>query len=172
MGKVDTAAKRCLQDNILFADIFNYIFLSQGSKLVINPADLHEVDSQQLLSIRTGRTVLQKQRVRDIVRIWVRPNGKTMVLVLGLEIQAAIHYALPVRILTYDALSYADQVDSASNSSTAHITAGKNGLKLKLTSGEFLSGFKKRRETLPCHNGNDLSWRGALGCPPLDSRDD
>lgn len=117
MGKVDTAAKRCLQDNILFADIFNYIFLSQGSKLVINPADLHEVDSQQLLSIRTGRTVLQKQRVRDIVRIWVRPNGKTMVLVLGLEIQAAIHYALPVRILTYDALSYADQVDSASNSS-------------------------------------------------------
>ena len=116
---------------------------------MINPADLYELDSQQLLSIRAGRTVLQKQRVRDIVRIWNRPNGKAMVLVLGLEIQAAIHYALPVRILMYDALSYADQVDSASNSGAAHITTGKNGLKLKLTSGEFLSGFKKSDKLYP-----------------------
>ena len=149
MGKIDTAAKNCLKNNKFYADVFNFILRQQGSNLVIDPADLYEIDSQQLLILRAGRALFQKQRIRDLVRVWIPPNRKPLVLILGLEIQAAIHYALPVRVMMYDALSYVDQVDLKSKSSQVHITADKDGLKIQLSSDEFLSGFQKGENFWP-----------------------
>lgn len=56
-------------------------------------------------------------------------------LVLGMEIQSAISYSMPVRNMLYDAMSYAQQI---SDIALAHRKAGD-----KLDEAEFLSGITK-----------------------------
>ena len=58
-----------------------------------------------------------------------------------IEIQAEAHYALPVRNMLYDAMSYAQQV--------ADIATEHRKNKDKMTSEEFLSGLKKEDKLMP-----------------------
>ena len=48
------------------------------------------------------------QRYRDII---MTTENQTRIVVLACENQEEIHYAMPVRTMLYDALSYADQVN-------------------------------------------------------------
>lgn len=52
--------------------------------------------------------------------------GLAIYFVLGLEVQALVHYAMPVRGMFYDALSYARQVTEA----TASYRKERNGATL------------------------------------------
>ena len=78
-------------------------------------------------------------------------------LLLGIENQTEIHYAMPVRNMIYDALQYGNQV--------AAIAAQNVKEKKAPTRAEFLSGFYKADKlrpviTLVLHFGAD-PWDGA-----------
>ena len=62
-------------------------------------------------------------------------------MLIGLEAQADVHYAMPLKVMTYDALNYGAQVKEAAR---AHREAGEYG-----TGAEFLSGFYKNDRLKP-----------------------
>ena len=55
------------------------------------------------------------QKYRDILKkTVVKEDGEAVYLLLGVENQTDIHYAMPVRNMIYDALQYGKQVDETS----------------------------------------------------------
>ena len=63
-------------------------------------------------------------------------------MLLGIENQSEIHYAMPVRNMLYDAIQYVAQVEDTARSH-------KMGDKMPETRAEFLSGFYKTDKLLP-----------------------
>ena len=61
---------------------------------------------------------------------------------LGVENQTNVHYAMPVRNMLYDAISYTNQVDAIA-------VRNRKGSKEGLTGAEFLSGFTKEDHLYP-----------------------
>ena len=53
------------------------------------------------------------QRLRDVVKqVTVRQNEEAIYMIIGLENQTQVHYAMPVRTMVYDAMRYAGQVEA------------------------------------------------------------
>ena len=75
-------------------------------------------------------------------------DDEAIYVLLGCENQTKVHYAMPVRNMLYDSINYASQVD-ASHKSHKSLKVDKDGIKIKLTSEEFLSGFRKDDKLFP-----------------------
>lgn len=141
MGKADISTQNYMKKNAHFADAFNY-YLYHG-KQVINPDDLAECDVTELaLPHGLGKKTMQVKKIRDVLkRCVVKRDKDTTYLLLGIENQSDIHYAMPVRNMLYDALNYAAQVSE---------TASENRKEKDWdTSEEFLSGLKKTDKLIP-----------------------
>ena len=111
------------------------------------------------------------QKYRDILKSAViMQDEKASYVLLGIENQTDIHYAMPVRNMIYDALQYGKQV---SDVSTRHRKASEK----PQTRGEYLSGFYKRDKIVPVitlvvHFGAD-AWDGARSLHEMmDIRDE
>ena len=63
-------------------------------------------------------------------------------LILGIENQSDIHYAMPVRNMLYDAIQYVNQVDEIAKEH-------RRSKKMPETKAEYLSGFYKTDRILP-----------------------
>ena len=76
------------------------------------------------------------QKLRDIFKnASIKYTGKSYVVLIGVENQSDIHYAIPVKNMFYDVMAYGNQVkETAKNHRKDKDTA---------TSDEFLSGFTK-----------------------------
>lgn len=137
MGKSDTAVNIWLGDKARFADLFN-ASVFDGEQIVM-PEEL-EVIKGEAKMIVTDKDDKQKdvKRYRDIVMRW---KGEVDFAVLACENQDKIRYAMPVRVMMYDALSYADQI--------AILKKEYSAKKEKLESEEFLSGMKKEDKLCP-----------------------
>ena len=128
----------------VFADAFNHL-IYQGKKK-INPEMLHTVDTTEL-SVLYGNDEKRKisypvQRYRDELKILhTMEDGQAVYVLLGVENQSEVHYAMPVKDMVYDALEYASQVDETARK---HRREGRKG-----TAGEYLSGFYKDDILLP-----------------------
>ena len=85
-----------------------------------------------------------EQVYRDAMKSLVAMKDECAVyLLLGIENQGDVHYAMPVKNLLYDAINYAKQVQKAANSHReAKDSKGHN-------KGEFLSGFYKEDRLIP-----------------------
>ena len=82
------------------------------------------------------------QKYRDILKLYAAMQDEQAIyLVLGLELQTHIHYAMPVRGMLYDALNYSQQVAEATASYRKSNTSQSNE--------EFLSGFRKGDRLMP-----------------------
>lgn len=141
MSEKDTKAKEYLSDNNRFADLCNFV-LFQGEQ-VIKAETLVEKDSTEVLSI-LGADGKEKQFQKwwDLIKSTVIKRNKDIVFVLiGIENQSDIHYAMPVKNMIYDALNYGSQVKEAAKRHKENHD--------KLTSSEFLSGFKKSDKLTP-----------------------
>lgn len=141
MGIKDTKAKEYLSNNERFADLFNY-YIFQGEQ-IIKPEDLHEKDTAAVLTFYgINKKEIQKQKWRDILKSAIIKTSKYGVFVLmGIENQSDIHYAMPVKNMIYDAMEYGSQVKEA---------ASKHKKEKDFDSGaEFLSGFKKSDRLTP-----------------------
>lgn len=141
MGAKDAKAKQFLSNNERFADVFNY-YLFDGRQ-VINPEDLAERDAAEVLSLYgRNRRELQKQKWRDLLKhAIIKATGTTVYVLLGIENQSDIHYAMPVKNMTYDVMNYEAQVSEAA---ARHRRNGDYG-----SNAEFLSGFAKEDKLLP-----------------------
>ena len=159
MSKKDTVTKAFMRENTVFADAFNYLIFN--GKKVIQPEQLQELDTTELVQlIAKGKNNKNEsvQKYRDILKATVIMEDENAdYLLLGIENQTEIHYAMPVRNMIYDALQYGNQV--------AAIAAQNVKEKKAPTRAEFLSGFYKADKlrpviTLVLHFGAD-PWDGA-----------
>lgn len=143
MGKVDTVTKAYMRKNNIFADAFNYLIYE--GKPVVDPEQLRELDTTEIAlpfgsqEKENGQSDDLVQKYRDILKsAVVMQEDEVAYILLGIENQTDIHYAMPVRNMIYDALQYGKQVaDTAAN----HRKSDKSFR--KRTSGEYLSGFYK-----------------------------
>ena len=145
MSRIDTETKNYMSDNNHFADAFN--FLIYDGEPVIDPGALRPLDSTEIVIPYGNEARVPEQKYRDVLKLWqAMTDGKTIYAVLGTEIQSKIHYAMPVKDGLYDFMHYATQVEEAKKS-----YKDQNGKqeKYKLTSEEFLSGFRKEDRLMP-----------------------
>ena len=155
MGTVDIVTKEYMRENAIFADAFNYLIY--GGKKVIDPAGLTEIDTAT--SAVGKKDALQKYR--DVLKAAViKQDEKMSYVLLGVENQTDVHYAMPVRNAIY-ALQYGKQVSdiAAGHRRSQKDYSGKTG-------GEYLSGFLKEDHikpviTLVIHFGAE-EWDGPL----------
>ena len=138
--KQDVKAKEFLRNPENFADAFNY-YLFDGEQ-VIKGSDLEEKDAEELLFAGMPRRSRAYQRQRDLLRgCTIKSDGRMTYVLLGIESQSKLHYAMPVRNLLYDALDYAAQVKSISDQ---HDKSGD-----RLNPDEFLSGIAAEDRIIP-----------------------
>ena len=111
---------------------------------------------------RVGVKMDAVQKYRDVFKsVVIKQDEKTSYVLLGIENQTDVHYAMPVRNVIYDALQYGRQV--------ADIAADHRRNKKDFpgkSNGEYLSGFFKEDHirpviTLVIHFGAE-EWDGPL----------
>ena len=141
MSDKDNVSKKYLQDKDRFADLFNF-YLYDGQQ-IIQPAQLREMDTTAItLPYGQDGRVSSVQKQRDIIKVVsAMTDGHCDYLLLAIEVQSELHYAMPPKNMLYDAMQYADQVSQTAK------THRKN--QDEASSGEFLSGFYKTDKLLP-----------------------
>lgn len=141
MGTKDIKSKEYLADNSRFADLFNYKIYD--GKQVIHPEDLQERDSVEFLSILgADAKETPTQKWRDLLKSTiVKSTHNACYVLLGIENQTNPHYAIPVKTMLYDALNYGKQINTTAKRHKENDE--------KLSSAEFLSGFKKDDKLTP-----------------------
>ena len=128
----------------VFADAFN--FLIYDGLPVIRPEDLKILDTAVTGSPYGEQCAeFPVQKFRDVFKCFTAMvDGKTTYLLLGIENQSEIHYAMPVRNMVYDALQYAAQVNRKTKAHKKEKCREKN-----LTPGEYLGGFYRKDRLVP-----------------------
>ena len=169
---MDSAGKVYFSNPVYFADAFN--FLLYGGERVIDPGRLRELDTTEVTAVNGGNAKANVQKTRDLLRMWgAMEDDNAVYVMLGLELQGLVHYAMPVRSALYDAIGYANQVsniarsykkDSREKKEEADVTVEGTTVRIKLTDAEFLSGLRKGDRLVPIvtavvHLG-DKPWDG------------
>ena len=129
-----------IRDNRKFADLCNY-YLYHG-KPIVKPEELVEADVTILGTPFTSKGTQNLEKIRDILKnCAIKSTNGITYLIIGVENQTNIHYAMVIRNMVQDALSYAAQVEE---------TAKKHRLNKDLRDGgEYLSGFSKQDRLTP-----------------------
>jgi hypothetical protein len=111
MGQKDSATNDYLKQNHVFADAFN--FFIYGGRPVIDPALLQELDTKGIVTPRdcVKRSDKPIERYRDSIKsLRAKFDDNGAYVILAVESQSHIHYAMPARTFMYDAIQYAKQV--------------------------------------------------------------
>ena len=112
MGKKDACTKEYISNPQIFADAFNYYFFH--GKQVVKPEELTVQDITELSLLYEGEKGfgVPIQKFRDVMKLWtVMSNSDATYMLLGVENQTNVHYAMTIRNMLYDALNYASQVE-------------------------------------------------------------
>lgn len=143
MGRKDTVTKTYMEQNSIFADAFNYYIF--GGKQVIRPEHLKELDTTEMVVPYGADDAGEpEQKYRDVMKsLTAMQDEHAAYLLLGIENQSDVHYAIPVKNLVYDAMHYAKQVQEAAGSHRRAKDYKEHN------NGEFLSGFYKEDRLLP-----------------------
>ena len=137
--KPDIVLKNYWSNNEQFADLFNAVLFD--GKQIIQPDELEDVDTEESTILEHKDYAESIKASRDNIKIQKKSTvyGVQFVL-LGLESQEHIHYAMPMRIMGYDYGSYKKQYDS--NAKKYQNAEG-------LDEDEFLSKMKKTDKLIP-----------------------
>lgn len=154
--KPDIVLKNYWSNNEQFADLFNAV-LFNGEQL-IKPEELEDIDTEEASVLEHREYAESLKASRDVIKIQKKATIQGVELVLlGLENQEHIHYAMPMRIMGYDYGSYKKQYDS-----NAKGYKDKNGLE----EDEYLSKMKKTDKFIPVITiviyYGDKPWDGAF----------
>lgn len=137
--KPDTVLKNYWNDNEQFADLFNAVLFD--GRQIIKADELENMDTEESTVLENREYAESIKASRDNIKIQKKSSvyGVQFVL-LGLESQEHIHYAMPIRVMGYDYGSYKKQYDS-------------NAKKYKTAEGmsedEYLSKMKKTDKLIP-----------------------
>ena len=108
--KPDTVLKNYWSDNEQFADIFNAV-LFEG-KQVIKPEELENLDTEESSVLEHRNYAESIKASRDNIKVSKKSTAYGVEFVmLGLESQERIHYAMPMRVMGYDYATYKKQYD-------------------------------------------------------------
>ena len=136
MAKADNALQEYWDDEEKFADLFNAKLF--GGEKVILPEYLTEADSRSTTTIinKTGKKSGTTSMYRDLIKVAkICQEYGVELVILGLENQEHIHYAMPMRIMGYDYSEYKKQY----RENAKRYKKDSQGL----TPDEFLSKMKK-----------------------------
>ena len=175
MGRKDTVTKAYMRNNSVFADAFNYLIY--GGKTVVDPEKLHELDTTEIaLPFVQEENGTRKEeavpKYRDVLKSAViKRDNEAAYILLGIENQTDIHYAMPVRNMIYDALQYGKQV---ADIAARHRTKDDNTK--THNRGKYLSGFNQKDKitpviTLVLHFGAE-AWDGPMSLHEMMSVQD
>ena len=138
MGKGNAAVKQWMSNRARFADLFNGVIFC--GKQVIHPEELELAETEADVLLKDKKSKIREvQRHRDVVMKW--RQGIELVM-LACENQEKIHYAMPVRNMLYDSLTYTTQIQRLHE-------ANNNEENVKVTRDEFLSRFRKSDKIFP-----------------------
>lgn len=137
--KPDIVLKNYWSDNERFADLFNAA-LFEG-KQVISPEELEDVDVEESSVLEHRDYAESIQAARDNIKVSKKSTvfGVELVM-LGMESQEHIHYAMPMRVMGYDYGTYKKQYDS---------NARKYQTSKGLEEDEYLSRMRKTDRFTP-----------------------
>ena len=158
MATQDGVTKQYVSEAEVFADAFNY--LMYDGEQVIRPENLKDMDTTQyVLPYGEKGHPEAAQKYRDVLKtLAIKTDENCTYLVLGIENQSSVHYAMPVRNMLYDAMQYEKQVRELAK---AHRREHDTG-----TPEEYLSGMKKEDRLIPVVtlviNFGDRAWDGPL----------
>ena len=150
--KIDALTKKYVSQNHIFADIVNYYIFDGEQK--VKSEDLTTMNSVEtaIIEDRLGR-LTGKERIRDILKsVVIREYGEVIYILVGVENQTDLHYAMPVRNLLYDAINYAAQVAETANAKRSNIRKAElleDKRRTRIPRAEFLSGFGKDDKVVP-----------------------
>jgi hypothetical protein len=154
--KPDVVISNYWQNNEQFADLFNAVLYD--GRQVIKPEDLEDADTDES-SVFEHRDYAESVKAsRDNIKICKKSKKYNVgLMLLGLEGQQSIHYAMPLRVMGYDYGTYKKQYDS--NAAKYKDSSG-------LTGDEYLSRMKATDKfvpviTLVVYYG-EKPWDGAL----------
>lgn len=122
IGAADTVTKAYIRKNEVFADAFNYFMYDGRQK--IQPEQLRELDSTEIAILLNEKDTKDKtnkekeaseqkmvQKYRDLLKTaTIMEDGEATYVLLGIENQTEVHYAMPARNMLYDAMQYNQQV--------------------------------------------------------------
>ena len=138
MGKGNAAVREWMSNPIRFSDLYNGIVF-QGKQVVL-PEELEPAEGETDILLEDNEQKVQEiHRYRDIVMRWKK--GALLVL-LACENQEKVHYAMTVRNMLYDSLSYVGQIQQLWKER-------EKEEKQKMTAPEFLSKWKKDDRLVP-----------------------
>lgn len=169
MAAQDAEAKAYLSNAERFADAFNFL-IYDGTE-VIKPDNLQELDSAELAMPYGDEAREPIQKFRDLLKLClIKRDEYAAYVLLGIESQSAIHYAMPVKASLYDIMNYDRQV--------SRIAAAHRASRDKMTGAEFLSGFTREDRLTPVItlviNFSGDEWDGPLSLhemmAPVDKR--
>ena len=156
----DTIVKEYIGNPEIFADVFNF-FLYDGEQK-INPENLTEKDVTELVTLPAAikgqelsrevdvikRSQMHKrskrktdgsnsaQKHRDLLKFAaMMQDSYANYVILGVENQMEVHYAMPVRNMVYDALQYDKQVAMIAAANVINTVAGI-GLEIRQDRGK------------------------------------
>lgn len=141
MGTKDSKAKEYISDNARFADLCNYVLY--GGKCVVKPENLKEQDTVEVMSVfGIDQKTKTLQKWRDVFKnVEIKYTDSMYIVLIGVENQSNIHYAMPVKNMIYDALAYGKQVNE--------IKRLHDKQRDYISDDEFLSGFAKSDQITP-----------------------
>ena len=160
MALQDTVTKQYMSKGEIFADAFNYLIYS--GRQVIRPDQLSEMDTTQIaipFAPQEQGKPETTQKYRDVLKTLSVKKDKTCTyLVLGIENQSRVHYAMPIRNMLYDVLQYEKQV--------RELAAKHRQNRDAENADEYLSGLTKDDRLIPVItlviNFGDKKWDGPL----------
>ncbi len=159
MGKKDIFSSQYMGNRKIFADVFN--MLIYGGTEEIEPEALHSLNTSQIIIPESVQgSSLPIQKIRDTLKILSAMEDENAVyLLLGIEAQSEVNYAMPVKTMLYDAITLAQQVERVAKQ---HRQSGEYGK----SRGEFLSGFYKEDKLIPVITAvvffSEKKWDGPL----------
>lgn len=135
MSEKDAVSITYFKDKERFADLLNGYFFS--GEEIVSSGDISEKD-RIITRTRKKKGQIRSQRLeRDVVR---RVKLKMQMVLVALENQTDIHYAMPVRVLNEDGINYYEQWKE---------TGKKHRDNKDLKGAEFLSGYSKADKMIP-----------------------
>lgn len=151
MQEKDITTTEYFEDPERFADLVNG-FLFDGDQM-INAQDVYEIDRVISKKWKKSEWIRAQIKIRDLMR---QVDFGMQVVLIALENQSDIHYAMPVRVMSADAAVYENQVQrkQKEHEKTKNLKKGE----------EYLSKFGKEDKILPTitiviHWGKD-AWDG------------
>lgn len=126
-------------NNEHFADFFNAVLFDGGQ--VIKPDELESRDTESSFISDHKAYMETLEASRDMVKVHKKSTTQGVELVLlGMEAQEHIHYAMPMRVMGYDYSAYKKQYN---------INAQKYRENKSLQRDEYLSGMKREDKFIP-----------------------